>query len=64
MFDEFENMPVFAMIPDEMFGEDDEEEFLEEELSEEELLAEEQEFMVSMQQGNWLDGYLDAMDEM
>ena len=41
-----------------------EEDLLEAELSEEELLAEEQELMISQQQGAWLDGYLDAIDEL
>lgn len=36
----------------------------EEELSEEELLLEQQEVMLSQKQGDWLDGYLDAMDEL
>ncbi len=40
------------------------EEFSEEDLSEEELQQELADIMVSQQQGNWLDGYLDAMEEL
>lgn len=39
------------------------EDFTEEAPSEEELLLEMREQIVSQQQGDWLEGYLDAMDE-
>lgn len=61
MFDNYDDMVPFAMMG---FEEDFcEENLTEEEPTEEELLAEEADFLVSQQQGNWLDGYLDALDE-
>ena len=38
-------------------------EISQEELSEEELLEEARELQISQQQGDWLDGYLEAMEE-
>ena len=61
----FENEYFQECFPEETFlGEGFYDEALqEEELSEEALLEEEREFQISQQQGNWLDRYLDAMDE-